>query len=318
MSFDLDRASERVFGAPYSGDGLGTVHRVVMARATEAGIKARAQDAGTVTALMRFAMEERFIDAAVLTHFEGTLWPMGKVASTIEQVIECSRSSYLAAPTVEAFNRAVQDPNHQSIGFVGTPCQVMALANMRTAPTDLSKGMEKLKLTIGLFCTWALSYPDLSHFIGRSIVDPVVKYEIPPHPANVFIVYTEKDRISFPIDVILPFVRPACRSCLDLTAEFADISVGSGRGEVLHWNTVVIRTQKGAELIDSAAKKGVIETTPIPEENLNRLKKAASNKRKKAIGKIIQMSGSEKDLLYLKSRPEILERLVTEYKEGSS
>jgi len=80
----------------------------------------------------------------------------------------------------------------------------------------------------------------------------------------------------------------------------------------------VIRTGKGAELIDSAVKKGVIETTPIPEENLNRLKKAASNKRKKAIGKIIQMSGSEKDLLYVKARPEILKRLVTEYKEGSS
>jgi coenzyme F420 hydrogenase subunit beta len=318
MSFDLDRASEIVFGVAYSGTGFGAAHRVVMARATDAAVKVRAQDAGTVTVLTRFAIEEGFIDSAVLTRFEGTLWPTGKVASTSEQVVECSRSSYLAAPTVEAFNRVLQDVHHQSMGFIGTPCQVMALANMRTAPPDISKGMEKLKLTIGLFCTWALSYPDLSHFIGRSITDPIVKYEIPPHPANVFIVYTEKDRISFPIDVILPFVRPACRSCLDLTAEFADISVGSGRGEVLNWNTVVIRTQKGAELIDSAAKKGVIETTPIPEENLNRLKKAASNKRKKAIGKIIQMSGSEKDLLYLKARPEVIKRLVTEYKEGSS
>jgi coenzyme F420 hydrogenase subunit beta len=318
MSFDLDRASESVFGVAYSGNGFGAAHRVVMARATDAAVKVRAQDAGTVTVLTRFAIEEGFIDSAVLTRFEGTLWPMGRVASTREQVIECSRSSYLAAPTVETFNRALQDVHHQSMGFVGTPCQVMALANMRTAPPDISKGMEKLKLTIGLFCTWALSYPDLSHFIGRSIADPIVKYEIPPHPANVFIVYTEQDRISFPIDVILPFVRPACRSCLDLTAEFADISVGSGRGEVLNWNTVVIRTEKGAELIDSAAKKGVIEMTPIPEENLNRLKKAASNKRKKAIGKILQMSGSEKDLLYLKARPEIIKRLVTEYKEGSS
>lgn len=318
ISFDLDRASEIVFGVPYPGDGLGTAHRVVMARATDAAIKVRAQDAGTVTALLRFAIEEGFIDSAVLTRFEGKSWPMGKMALTGEQVIECSRSSYFAAPTVEAFNRAMQDANHQSIGFVGTPCQVMALANMRTALPEISKGMEKLRLTVGLFCTWALSYPDLGDFLRRSIADLIVKYEIPPHPANVLIVYTEKDRISFPIDVILPFVRPACRFCLDLTAEFADISVGSGRGEVLNWNTVVIRTEKGAELVDSAIKKGVIETTPIPEENMSRLKKAVSSKRKKAIGNIIQMSGSSNDLLYLKSKPEIIERWVTEYKEGSS
>jgi coenzyme F420 hydrogenase subunit beta len=318
ISFDLDKASEMVFGVPYSGDGLGTALRVVMARATEAAIKTRAQDAGTVTALMRVAVQERFIDSAILTRFEGKSWPTGKTALSGEQVLECSRSSYFAAPTVEAFNRAVQDSHHQSIGFVGTPCQIMALTNMRTAPPEISKGMEKLKLTIGLFCTWALSYPDLSDFLGRSIADPIVKYEIPPHPAEVLIVHTEKDRISFPIDVILPFVRPACRSCLDLTAEFADISVGGGRGEVLNWNTVVIRTAKGAALMDAAIKKGIMETTPIPEENMNRLKKAVFNKRKRAIGNIIQMSGSANDLLYLKAKPEIIQRLVTEYQEGSS
>ena len=316
ISFDLDGASEVVFGVPYSGDGVGASHRVVMARATDAAIKVRAQDAGTVTALIRFAIEERFIDSAILTRFEGKAWPRGTIALGAEEVMKCSGSSYLAAPTVEAFNRAMQDANHQSIGFVGTPCQIMALANMRTAPPEIPTRMERFRLTIGLFCTWALSYPDLGNFLGRSVSDPVVRYEIPPHPANVFIVYTEKERISFPIEEILPFVRPACRFCLDLTAEFADISVGGGRGEVLNWNTIVIRTERGEELIDSAIKKGVIETAPIPEENLNRLKKAVSNKRKKAIGNIIEMSGSENDLLYLKSKPEIIKRLVTEYKEG--
>ena len=317
ISFDLNTASEIILGAPYSGDGLGTAHPVVMARATDAAIKVRAQDAGTTTALIRFAIEEGFIDSAILTSFEGRSWPTGKIALSGEQVLECSGTSYLAAPTVEAFNRAVQDVRHRSIGFVGTPCQVMALANMRTAPPEISKGMEKLNLTIGLFCTWALSYPDLGNFLERRVSDPIVKYEIPPHPANVLIVYTKKDRISIPIDEILPFVRPACRFCLDLTAEFADISVGGGRGEVLHWNTIVIRTEKGGRLFDSAVKKGLIETTPIPEENVNRLKKAVSNKRKRALENIIQMTGKADDLSYLKAKPEIIKRLVTDYKEGS-
>ena len=189
--------------------------------------------------------------------------------------------------------------------------------NANSPHGDDLKAMDKLKLVIGLFCTWALSYPDFGRFLQRRISDPVVKYEVPPHPANALFAFTEKEHISFPIDEVLPFVRPACRLCLDLTAEFADISVGGGRGEVLNWNTVVIRTEKGMRLFDSAVRKGVIETAPIPEGNLSRLKAAAYNKKKRAIANIIQRTGSTDDLLYLKGKPGIIKRLVAEYKEGS-
>jgi len=317
ISLDLDHLSRVAFGTPYAEDDLGTVRRVVMARTTDSKIRARAQDAGTVTALMKFAMEEGFIDSAILTSFEDKSWPRGIVASNGEQILKCSGSSYLAAPTIESFNQVIQTANHQSIGFIGTPCQVMALVKMRTAPAEISQDMDKLKLIVGLFCTWALVYPDFRRFLEKRISDPVVRYEVPPHPANVLSAYTEKERFSFSIEEVLPFVRPACRFCLDLTAEFADLSVGGGRGEVLNWNTVVVRTEKGMRLFDSAIKKGVIETAAIPEGNLSRLKAAAHNKKKRAIENIIQRTGSTDDLLYLKGRPGIVKRLVAECREGS-
>jgi coenzyme F420 hydrogenase subunit beta len=317
ISLDLDELSEVVFGMPYPEDGLGITRYVVMARTTDSKIRARAQDAGAVTALMKFAMEEGFIDSAILTNFEDKSWPRGTVASNHEQILKCSGSSYLAAPTIESFNQVIQNPNHQSIGFIGTPCQVMALVKMRAAPAETSQDMSKLKLIVGLFCTWALAYPDFERFLKKKISDPVVRYEVPPHPANVLSAYTDKERFSFSIEEVLPFVRPACRFCLDLTAEFADLSVGGGRGEVLNWNTVVIRTEKGMRLFDSAIKKGVIETTPIPEGNLSRLKAAAYNKKKRAFENIIQRTGCTDDLLYLKGRPGIVKRLVAECREGS-
>ena len=317
ISLDLDHLSRVAFGTPYAEDELGTVHRIVMARTTDEAIKARAQDAGAVTTLVGFAMEEGLIDSAILTSFEDKSWPRGVIASDSKQALQCSGSSYLAAPTVESYNRAIQDTNCQGIGFVGTPCQVMALVKMRTAPPEISQDMDKLKLIVGLFCTWALAYPDFGRFLEKRISDPVVKYEVPPHPANVLSAYTDKERISFSIDEVLPFVRPACRFCLDLTAEFSDISVGGGRGEVLNWNTVVIRTEKGMRLFDSAIKKGVIETAPVPEGNLKRLKAAAYNKKKRAIENIIQRTGRTDDLLYLKGRPGIIKRLVAECREGS-
>ena len=317
ISLDLDELNEVVFGGPYPEDGLGTARHVVMARTTDSKIRARAQDAGAVTALMKFAMEEGFINSAILTSFEDKSWPRGIVASNDEQILKCSGSSYLAAPTIESFNQIIQNPNHQSIGFIGTPCQVMALVKMRTAPPEISQNLDKLKLIVGLFCTWALAYPDFERFLEKKISDPVVRYEVPPHPANVLSAYTDKERFSFSIDEVLPFVRPACRFCLDLTAEFADLSVGGGRGEVLNWNTVIVRTEKGMRLLDSAMQKGVIETAPIPEGNLSRLKAAACNKKKRAIENIIQRTGSTDDLLYLKGRPGIVKRLVAECREGS-
>ena len=317
ISLDLNELSEVVFGVPYPEDGLGTARYVVMARTTDSKIRASAQDAGAVTALIKFAMQEGFIDSAILTRFEDKSWPRGIVASNHEQILKCSGSSYLAAPTIESFNQAIQNPNHRSIGFIGTPCQVMSLVKMRTAPAEVSQDMDRLKLIVGLFCTWALAYPDFGSFLEKRISDPVVRYEIPPHPENVLSAYTDKERFSFAVEQVLPFVRFACRFCLDLTAEFADLSVGGGRGEVLNWNTVVVRTDRGMRLLDSAIKKGVIETAPIPEGNLSRLKSAACNRKKRAIENIIQRTGYPDDLLYLKGRPGIVKRLVAECRERS-
>jgi coenzyme F420 hydrogenase subunit beta len=287
-----------------------------MARSTDAVIKRKAQDAGTVTALAILALEEGTIDSAVLTLFGDKSLPKGVIVSTRDEALKCAGSSYIAAPTLEAFNRALQADRWKSIGVVGTPCQVLALAKMRAAPQDICKNMDRLELVIGLFCTWALSYPDFAQFLEKEVSDKVVKYDIPPHPANALLAYTERERIDIPLDKVLPFVKPACRVCHDLTAEFADISVGSGRRDVLDWNTVVVRTERGMRLMDTATKKGVIETRDIPEENLSRLKAASHKKKERALINIVERTGSIDDLLYLQTEGRIVKLLSEKQNEG--
>ncbi len=311
-SIDLNSISQAVFGVPYAWDELGTVQQVFMARSTDAKTKAWAQDGGFVTALTCFALDEGVIDSAVLTLFEDKSLPEGVVASNRDEVLKCAGSSYMAAPTIEAFNRAIQGEGQKSIGVVGTPCQVLALARMRATPPEICKDINKLKLVIGLFCTWALSYPDFARFLESEVSGSIVKYVIPPHPANILVVYTERERIEILLDDVLPFVQSACHVCPDLTAEFADISVGGGRREVLDWNTVIVRSERGRQLIDSAIKKGIIETTAIPERNLRHLKEAAENKKKRALRNIIQKTGSVDNLLYLTVQPGVIKHLVEE------
>ena len=104
-------------------------------------------------------------------------------------------------------------------------------------------------------------------------------------------------------------IQPAATA---VTAQFADISVGSGRAMFKGWNTVIVRTGAGADLIEVAKKNGMLEIQPLPEENLTHLKKAALIKLKKAIKKITERTGSEQDFGYLKVRAEVAEALLEE------
>ena len=227
--------------------------------------------------------------------------PVGSLAATKKEILLRAGSGYIAAPTIGAFNSAARSGNKESIGVVGTPCQILALANMRAAPPDMQDNVKKLGLTIGLFCTWALSSEEFIRFLeGKAHLSDIKKVDIPPPPANVFEIYTASGRISVPLDEIRGFIRPACTYCTDMTAEFADISVGAAEG-IEGWNTVLVRSEKGAELLGKAKRKKVLEVAAMPARNLAHLKDASILKKRRGLKNIIQKTGNADDLLYLKA-----------------
>jgi len=141
-------------------------------------------------------------------------------------------------------------------------------------------------------------------------LNQIVKFDIPPPPANLFQVFTNSDRIDISLDDVRPFVKPTCDVCIDLTAEFADISVGAAEG-VAGWNTLIVRSDAGSELVEAARAKGVIETDPLPEQNLAHLKEASLAKKKRGLEKIVETTGSDEDLLYLELTSEAVKRLLS-------
>ena len=80
------------------------------------------------------------------------------------------------------------------------------------------------------------------------------------------------------LENIRPFIQKGCALCEDMTAEWADISVGTVEG-LEGWNTVVVRSDLGSKLINEAINNGILEMDHLPEENLEHLKEAALNKR---------------------------------------
>ena len=310
-SLDLDLLSQAVFGVPYTADELGTVQQIAMARAMDDGIRSKAQYGGTVTALTSFALEQGLIDSAVLTAGDENILPSGTLANSAAQIRDCAGSSFVAAPTVAAFNRESAKGDVQRIGVVATPCQALALAKMRASPLENRNNVDKLSLVIGLFCTWALRYEDFASFLAEKVpLGQIVKFDIPPPPANIFQVFADSGRIDIPLDQVRSFIRPACNVCIDMTAEFADISVGAAEG-VAGWNTLITRSDAGRKLVEAAQAKGVIETKPLPEQNLAHLKEASLLKKKRGLNKVIETTGSDQDLLYLRLASEVVRGLLS-------
>ncbi len=305
---DLEALSRRTFGKPYSRDPLGEHRRVVMARSKDKAVLAKAQYGGLASTLVAAALQKKRIDGAVLTGREKDLLSTGRVATTKAQTLACAGSNYIAAPTLQAFNRGAEQ-SFRSLAAVGTPCQVLALAKMRTSPLENKNHIEKLTLVIGLFCTWALSYRETVAFLKEEFpVEKIGKMDIPPPPANVFEMKLPGGKKSVSLDEVRKCIRPTCTVCLDMTAEFSDLSIGAVEG-VPGWNTVIVRTEKGEDLLEEARKGKRILVREIPEANLAHLKEAALLKKKRALENIVKRTGKKEDLLYLQGCEALLSLL---------
>ncbi len=283
IEVDLDEVSQHIFGAPYSMEPLGRSLSVMMSRAGKKESGNNFQSGGTVTALMTFALANRLCDAAILTGRDG-LNTVPAVVTDPGEVKNYASSKYTSAPTLEAFNRAVEK-GYSRLGVVATPCQVLALAQLRSNPLAQKDFSDPTSLVVGLFCTWSLDYRAFRRLVeGRVDINDIRKFDIPPPPADVMEIYTGKGTVEIPLAEVRATVPNSCDYCFDMTSEFADVSVGVVEG-MSAMNTIIVRTERGRAAVDAAVKGGFLEVEEMPADNLARLMTAAGNKKKRALKK---------------------------------
>jgi coenzyme F420 hydrogenase subunit beta len=307
---DMNALSNEIFGKPYSENELGTLIDVLMVRATDDVVREKAQYGGAVTSLLSLALAEGLIDGAVLTKTSDDKAPAPFLAQSIKAALQCAGSSYMACPVLDRYNQIPKGDSNK-LGIVAMPCQVLSVAKMKAEPPKNRVNICNVKLVIGLFCTWALSPDRFYQFLKENLdLAKVKKFDIPPPPANRFDVYTQSGKTSFPLEQIIKFTMPTCAYCLDMTSEFADISVGSVEDKK-EWNTVIVRTEAGADLMERAKKKGTLHIDNLPASNLQHLKEAALLKKKRALNEIVKRTGNKSNLLYLKLSPPLTKKLLS-------
>ena len=230
------------------------------------------QDGGTVTSLLCYLFDEHLIDAAIVTMRDvNKLWhPIAQIITSKDEAIKSSGSIYCHSQTVDSLMEAIR-ADYRSVAFVGTPCNIDAVKKMMESPAGMLRWFLRSNvITIGLFCMDSFSPETLYPMFEKDGIDlsKVVKMNI--HKGKFHLYYELKGEPikSYTIRELHKYKSSSCNFCTDLTAENADIAVGSvGSGP--NKNTVFARTGIGAEIIEDAAKKGYLTIEPYNAINLN-------------------------------------------------
>lgn len=267
--FDRERKPEEEFG----------IHRrLTIAQARDDKILKVCQDGGATTALLLFALENGFIDSAIVAGMnkEKPFRPFPKIATTSEEILECSGTKYFYSPNLLALSEVIKQKK-ASVAFVGTPCQIRAIRKMQMA--GLKRYTAPLKILIGLMCSECFTYEGLMEkYIHEKLgvgLNSIRKMNI----KGKMLVTTDSGVVAIPLAEIKQYARKSCSFCEDFSSELADISVG-GLG-LSGWTFTIIRTEKAEELFLNAEKASVIKTRNVDEEilALSLLQKLSKKKR---------------------------------------
>ena len=308
---DLNAVYQHVWNTPYDGSPLGPFRTVLAARAGEQMAPGRFQGGGTASALMAHAMKAGMVSAAALTDRQA-LTPVASLVTDWTQVAGLAGSKFMAAPTLAGLNRAVQQ-GYRDLGVIGTPCQMLAVSQMRMNPLEKEEHQVSVALAIGLFCNWSLDTRQLIDLLAQRLdLADIRGMDIPPPPANVMVLDTVKGPVEISLSELKPLIPHTCFTCLDMTSELADLSVGMYEGRE-KWNTLIVRSERGERVVDEAVKTGFLETEPIPDEVVAHLSGAAVAKKERSLRMLIQrglLNTSNGERAALRMPQEVMEKIL--------
>jgi coenzyme F420 hydrogenase subunit beta len=279
----------RLFGDAGYGGPVGPYVDYCTARSPLSEEGGSFQYSGMVSALMLYAIEAGLIDRAIVTRAVSNL-PVPISVRSKTGIINAAGSKFALSPTNKEVNRSIITPSRR-VGVVTLPCQSTGLKKRQILLRDEGDAEGQIALNVGLFCTWAVHQRGWRSLVSRYIgTSKIKRVEIPPPPANVMHISTNRKRHTLSLDEVRQFVRPGCKVCLDMTAENADISVGMVEGQE-GYNTVIIRTESGRSVVQGALASGYIELDKLDDGRWTHLNEASMTKKKRAIDEAEKRGG---------------------------
>jgi coenzyme F420 hydrogenase subunit beta len=255
-------ADDHLFGRSRRVDEISGVYSdILLTRASEDMVHRMGQDGGLVSALLIWAMDEGYIDAALVSYLEGdgTTWKAKPgVATNAEEILASAGSRYTYSANTLALDEAVER-GFSKLALVGMSCQSSMPPIMWSR--KVGKISKPIIFNIGLLCSKTFDdaiFDELFEAKYGLRKQDMVKMNI----KGVFQIWMRNgDYHEVPLKECHAWTREGCNHCPDFAAEHADISTG-GIGKFNDWTLTVVRTELGREIITRMIDSGAILARP--------------------------------------------------------
>jgi coenzyme F420 hydrogenase subunit beta len=280
----------------------GPVLEIWEAYATDYEIRLRGSSGGVVTALSLFCMERQGVEGVLEIGADPDVPWQNAVFFNRDRanLLACSSSRYSPAAPCEKLDWIEQAK--ACCVFVGKPCDVVALRKIQTQK-PLFK--DKVALVISLFCAGTPTSRGTQALLDVLKVRPdnvnELIYRGDGWPGDTSVRLKERDTEAYTMPyeeswggILSNYTQFRCLLCPDSTGEFADISCGDPwyrtiKPSEVGRSLVLVRTERGRDVLHRAIQEGYIKAEQIVSENLALSQQSLLNKRRRLWSRIVAM-----------------------------
>ena len=272
-----------LFGRPREKAEVDGISKdIILARASDKAVAKAGQDGGLVSAILIWALDHGYIDAALVSYLEGDgkSWKaIPGVARTPEEVLAAAGSRYTYSANTMAYDEAVSG-GAEKIGLVGMSCQssVPPVMEVRKA----GKVARRFALNIGLLCSKTFDDAIFDELLDAQYGlkrEDIVKMNI---KGVLQIWLRDGSYHEVPLKECHAWTREGCKMCPDFAAEHSDIATG-GIGAFNDWTLTIVRSDLGREILVKMLEDGTIIGRPGDDDPgaIALLRKLSTNQRKR-------------------------------------
>ena len=270
-------------GAPGENYYLGSFHSIYTGTSCDFSRRYSSSSGGLVSEVLLFLLENRMVDAAILTGFAAAsaLQPEGFLARNREDVLAAAGSKYSPVP----LNVLLRELDFSKrYAYVGLPCHIQGLdLFLRQRKMDADGKFIKL----GLFCSRTNRLQATKLLLRLNGLSPTVlkgiRYRGGGHPGFFSTVdrcgnqkkIRHLDDTYWGLLFKKYFVQYRCWLCPDKTAFFSDLSFGddwsrSFYEDIVGTSSVIARSERGDGIIQHMQGQGRISLNALDPEQLIR------------------------------------------------
>jgi coenzyme F420 hydrogenase subunit beta len=270
--------------------------------AADPEIRFNGSSGGAVTAIALFCLQHEQM-AGVLhigANLESPLQNVPVFSKNKEELLARTGSRYSPAAPCEKL-KWIEQADSPCV-FIGKPCDVAALRKSQSINQTLN---DKIGLAVSIFCAGTPTTKGTYDLLATLGVKPQgvaeIRYRGYGWPGKVTVKVKGKNADVHQLSysecwgkILSDFSQFRCLICPDATGEFADIACGDPWHRKIEqsqpgYSLVLVRTEKGREILHRAMRLGYVTLAPAHLSTLPRSQPALLNGRRTLFGRLLAM-----------------------------